>query len=106
MAVIKKIAAVLENSVEWSYDYEDSATPFTLLRFRCINNHPTNGSKAIAWDDDHPPGDPQYTPVTSPVVAPGTTWVQDVPPAIAVKYQLSVNSRGRIVGMNFGCQMV
>lgn len=101
MAIIKKITNTLEGAIEWSFDYDNSTTPFTLLRFRCINNHPTLSSQGMVWDDDHPPGDPQYQPIASPVVGPGQTWTQNVPAPVAARYQLSVDARGHLVGLNY-----
>lgn len=76
MAVVTATIGTLEGTTTWEYDYDDVA--LRLLRFRCLNTHPTLASEgtivstapgwqpatAYAFDllvQPAPPGDPGYT---------------------------------------------
>lgn len=97
MAIITRQIGQYENGTcTWSYDYDNGT--LRLLRFRCVNDSPyaTEGTVISQSTGD------RYTQV----VQPGTTYNQPIPPGIANRFDIGVDARGRLTGIDHAFRML
>lgn len=81
--------ALLEDVCVWQYDWDD--VTLKLLAFRCSNKHPTWACRGTLTSTS---GDQ-----VSKLVLPGQDWEQKISPAQANRFDLYVDTRGRLVGL-------
>lgn len=94
--VTKQIVAFEDSTCVWSYDYDNVS--FRLLAFRCVNNSPYHSEGTVTSQST---GD-SYTKV----VDPNTTYDQPVSIAVANRFDIGVDARGRLTGISHSFRML
>lgn len=107
MAIRTKISCEFEGGaanggVTWEYDWDD--VTLKLKEFRCVNNTPHNSrgtltslSTGDAVSQVVGPEQPAAADLAIYSVSP---WKQQIATGVANRFSLTVDSRGRLVGLN------
>lgn len=95
MATRTKVACEFnEGNVSWQYDWDD--VTLKILQFRCTNTTAQNSRGTLTSQSTGQTVTQLVGPNNPALPSP---WAQNVPSAVADRFSLSVDSRGRLVGL-------
>lgn len=102
MATITKTQASFENGLcQWSYDYDD--VTLKLLTFRCNNDTVFSSEgkvRTVSADGT------TFGSWFSKVVTPGEHWSTAIPQAVQDMFNIGVDARGRLTGIDASYRML
>lgn len=89
--VVRNLAQFDDGKVQWSYSYNDAT--LRLLTFDCVNNGISQTTGTLTSQADP-------TATVTATVQPGEELHQNVPVGVANRFDIGVDARGRLTGID------